>query len=103
MADIVPAVYMAGGAAVWIDFMLTNPDGLANVGLMFYVLPVTAAGLLLGKVLGADEFVLLPAGLGYLGSHAAYYFPSLLLLAWLLRKVLTPRSPAGKRGDTSGD
>jgi hypothetical protein len=65
----------------------TNPDGLANLGLMLVVLPVTVAGLFIGWLADQESFVLLPDGLGYFGDHALFYAPSVALIAlalWLL-------------------
>ena len=82
-----PLAYAALVGFAWWDFATTAPDGLANIGLMIVVLPVTVLGLLLGWALGSEEFPLLPDGLGYLASHAAYYGPSALLIALLLRRI----------------
>jgi hypothetical protein len=81
---IVPAVYLAFATYAWIDFVRTNPDGLANVGLMLVTLPVTAFGLLLGVATGRSSFMLIPSGFGYVGDHALYYWPSVLVTASLL-------------------
>ena len=78
------AAYLAGGIAVWIDFARTNPDGLANVGLLLYVLPVTILGLALGRVAGRSQFLLIPDSFGYWTSHALFFFPSLLVVAGLI-------------------
>jgi hypothetical protein len=81
MKFIVPVAYLLLAAYVWVDFVQTNPDGLANIGLMIVTLPIAALGLLLGWALGQESFVLLPSGFGYLGDHALYYWPSVLLIA----------------------
>lgn len=91
---ILPSVYIAMAAFVWIDFATTNPDGLANAGLMLAVLPVTVLGLLLGWLLGASEFVLLPSRFGYIADHALFYIPSVLLVAaalWVAGRRLDHR------------
>jgi len=84
--------YLAGGVAVWISFARTNPDGLANVGLILYVFPVSIAGLLAGRLLGRSEFVLLPDRFGYFADHAIFFFPSLFvvvgLIFWMATAVL---------------
>ncbi len=84
---ILPAAYLALALGVWIDFVNTNPDGLANLGLMLVVLPVTVAGLFIGWLADHESFILLPDGLGYFGDHALFYAPSVALIAlalWLL-------------------
>jgi hypothetical protein len=78
---VLPGLYLGWALYVWIDFIRLPPDGLANLGLMLVTLPVTIAGLLLTWLLGATSFVLLPDGLGYYATHAAYYWPSVGLIA----------------------
>ncbi len=84
--------YVAVGILVWISFVQTNHDGLANVGLILYVFPVSLVGMLLGYLFNGGEFPLIPSSLGYLVGHAVFYFPSLalmaMLIAWLARKAL---------------
>jgi hypothetical protein len=82
-----PVTYILIAVYAWVDFMRINPDGLANVGLMLVVFPVTIAGLLLGLALGRDDFVLSPDGFGYFGDHALYYVPSVILVAALLWRL----------------
>jgi hypothetical protein len=81
---VLSAAYLAGGVAVWVDFAMTNPDGLANVGLLLYVLPVTMLGLALGRLAGRSQFLLIPDSFGYWTSHALFFFPSLLAVAGLI-------------------
>jgi hypothetical protein len=89
-----PLVYLAFAAWIWFDFARTNPDGLANIGLMFAVLPITVLGLVLGWAVGESSFVLLPDGFGYYGNHALFYVPSVLLIAvalWYLGRRIDRR------------
>jgi hypothetical protein len=94
MRYLLPGAYLALAAYAWFDFAATNPDGLANVGLMLVVLPITILGLLVGWLVGQEAFLLLPDRFGYLGNHAAFYVPSVLLLAaglWLLGRWIDRR------------
>lgn len=89
-----PAGYGILALLAWWDLAAAPPDGLANLGLMLAVLPVTLAGLAIGWVSGAEGFVLLPEGLGYSTSHAAYFFPSAALIAaalWRLGRAIDRR------------
>jgi hypothetical protein len=91
---ILPGLYLLIAIYVWIDFARTNPDGLANLGLMAVTLPVTLLGLLLGSLTGRSSFVLIPDGFGYLTSHAIYYVPAVALttlLIWLLGRAIDRR------------
>jgi len=87
---ILPALYIAFAVYAWIDFVNTNPDGLANLGLFLVTLPVTLLDLLLGALLNRTE-VLMPQGHGYIGDHALYYVPAVAFTAalfWLLGRAI---------------
>jgi len=84
LAFALAAAYLIGGIAVWISFVRTNPDGLANVGLVLYVFPVTIVGLVVGRLMERAEFILIPNHFGYLTAHALFFFPSLLAVAGLI-------------------
>ena len=84
---LLPAAYLAVAVLAWVDFVLAPPDGLANVGLMLVTLPVTLLGLLIDAALGSTDFVLMPDRFGYLGDHAAYYWPSVAAIAWVLHRI----------------
>ena len=89
-----PGIYLALAVYVWIDFWRTNPDGLANVGLVVVVLPITLTELLVGWVFGESGFTLMPDGFGYYGNHALFYVPSVFLVSgilWQLGAVIDRR------------
>ena len=81
---ILPAAYLAIAALAWLDFIRLPPDGLANLGLMLVVLPVTLLELALRPASAPGEFVLMPSGLGYYGAHAVFFWSSVALIAALL-------------------
>jgi hypothetical protein len=89
LPKIIAAIYLAGGLAVWISFARTNHDGLANVGLILYVFPVSLLGLAAGWLTGRTEFLLIPDRFGYYGDHAVFFFPSLFAVAALIAWVVT--------------
>ena len=96
---VVPATYLAVALYAWVDFVRTNPDGLANVGLYLVTLPVALVGLAITEAMGAGSFILQPSGFGYYGDHALYYWPSVLVTAALLYWVtaaLTEGRPGGE-------
>ena len=97
-----PLAYGVLAGFAWWDFAATAPDGLANLGLMVVVLPVTFIGLGIGWAFGSEEFPLLPEGLGYLASHAVYFVPSALLIALLLWRIglALDRAIGARRGDS---
>ncbi len=80
----VAVMYCLGGIAAWAHFAWNNASGLGNLSLQMYVLPVTLIGVVLGKIVGATELILIPKSLGYLPSNAVFFFPSVLLLAYLV-------------------
>jgi hypothetical protein len=59
------------------------------VGLLLYVAPVTALGLAMGKLIGRSGFILIPDRFGYLGDHAVFFFPSLLVVTGLIAWAIT--------------
>lgn len=84
---IAVGLYLAFAVGIWASFVRAPPDGLANLGLMLAVLPVTLFGLLLGWALGIHSFVLLPSGLSYQAAHAVFYWPSVLATALLILRL----------------
>lgn len=91
LSIVLPAAYAAVAFTVWIDFALSPPDGLANVGLMLTVLPITLLDLALRPADAPGSFVLMPEGLGYYANHAIFFGCSVLLIAaafwWLGRSL----------------
>jgi hypothetical protein len=90
LAVWLPGLYMAFAIYGWVDFVNTNHDGLANIGLFLITLPVTLLDLILGSMLGRTS-VLMPSGHGYLGDHALYYVPAVAvtaLLWWLIGRAI---------------
>lgn len=67
---------------MWITFARTNPDGLANIGIVLYTFPVVLIGTFLLKL----DFPYVPGG--YYQAHALYFWPSVALLAALLFLIL---------------
>lgn len=75
MRFLAPILYIVGAVLVWLDFSRTNPDGLANLGLIVYTLPIAVP---IAMVFG-DVIESFPGG--YLSTHALYSWPSVALLA----------------------
>src|ERR671916_629149 len=67
---ILPAIYCTIAALAWIDFARLPPDGLANVGLMLVVLPVTVLDLTLRGLLGLARSPLMPSHLQPRRAHS---------------------------------
>ena len=100
---ILPALYLAFATYGWVDFVNTNHDGLANVGLFLITLPVTILLLIAGSVMGQTSMPM-PDGHGYIGNHALYYVPAVIATAalwwWigrLIDRVLARSSTGQKR------
>lgn len=86
-AYVPSAAYLIFAVYVWIDFINTARDGLANLGLVLATYPVAAMGVALTWALGQADIVLIPSGLGYYTAHAIYFWPSALVTAYLLYVV----------------
>ena len=75
---IIPALYILGAIPIWFVFSQTNPDGLANLGLVFYTFPIV----LLGTFLFHLEFPYITGS--YYAVHAVYFCILVTFLAVLL-------------------
>jgi hypothetical protein len=76
MKLVVPALYVVGAMGLWLKFARTNPDGLANIWLVVYTLPVFVSA----RFLLQREFPFVPGR--YYEAHALYFWPSVTLLAF---------------------
>src|SRR5829696_4110026 len=63
---ILPGAYCIIAGMACVDFARLPPDGLANIGLMLAVFPVTLVDLALRAVLGLTRSPFIPSWLGYL-------------------------------------
>jgi hypothetical protein len=97
LAAVLPASYCVLALIAWIDFARLPPDGLANIGLMLVVLPVTLLDLALRPADAPGSSVLMPDGLGYIGNHAVFFAGGVLVIAiglWRLGRWLDRRRRA---------
>lgn len=79
----VATLYCIGGILTWVHF-LNGADGLGNLGLQMYVMPLSMAVGFVGRLFGASEFPFVTKVLGETAGNAVFYFPSLAVLTWLL-------------------
>lgn len=79
---IVVLVYLLGAVLVWIDFRNSPPDGLANVGIGLYTLPV----FLLAKLFTAEEFPYFRGDYYY--AHTKYFIVSVLAISVMIYFIL---------------
>lgn len=75
---IIPALYILGAIPIWFIFSQTNPDGLANLGVVFYTFPIVVLGTFVFHL----EFPYVPGS--YYVAHAVYFGFSVTFLATLL-------------------
>ena len=83
----VTLAYLAGAVFVLVTFLRAPPDGLANIWVALYVLPVTAIGWAVRGVTGI-EFPFVPSRLGYYWGHVAYFVPATLICAAAIRRIV---------------
>ena len=81
---IVAVLYFLGGLTTWAQFVVADGYGMGNLGLIVYVMPISLIGFGIGKLTGAASFALIPRSLDPHTANAIYFFPSLLLLTYLL-------------------
>jgi len=87
---VAPTLYVAFAVYGWVDFVHTNHDGLANVGLFLITLPVSMLCLAVGSLTGQTGMPM-PQGHGYIGDHALYYVPAVAVTAslfWLVGRAV---------------
>ena len=98
LAALLPGAYCSVAGLAWIDFVRLPPDGLANLGLMLVVLPVTALDLALRSSSSPSSSVLMPGSLPYYQAHAVFFWPGVAAIAagfWLLGRWLDRRRRKG--------
>ncbi len=81
---LLPAVYLAIATAMWVNFMSLPPDGLASLGLMLVVLPVTLLDLALRRSDAPGKSVFIPEHLSYYPAHAVFFWTSVACIALVL-------------------
>ena len=89
-AKIVTGIYLASAAFVLLQFWLAPPDGLANIWIAVWTLPVTLAGLALFYWPFGVEFPFVPSSgsLGHYGSNTIYFVLACLLIAAVLYRFI---------------
>ena len=79
-----PGIYAVIALGAWLDFARLPPDGLASLGLMLVVLPVTLLDLSLRSSSTPGSSVLIPDGHGYYADHAIFFGTSVAAIALVL-------------------
>ncbi len=90
IAKIVTSIYLASAAFVLVQFWLAPPDGLANIWIAVWTLPVTLAGLALLCWPFGVEFPFVPSSgsLGHFGSHTIYFILACLMIAAVFFRLI---------------
>ena len=78
---ILPGVYSAIAGLAWWDFSRLPPDGLANLGLMAVVFPVSVLDVVLRPSSAPGTSMFMPSGLGYYAGHAVFFATSVAIIA----------------------
>ncbi|MBR1156276.1 hypothetical protein [Bradyrhizobium sp. JYMT SZCCT0428] len=81
---VLPALYLVIALLAWFDFARLPPDGLANLGLMLVVMPITALDLALRPTSNPGHSIFMPDKFGYYGNHAVFFAVSVIIIALLL-------------------
>ncbi|MGB8818718.1 MAG: hypothetical protein WCC66_12440 [Rhizobiaceae bacterium] len=95
IAIIITSIYVLSAVAVLAAFLIAPPDGLANIWIAVWTLPVALAGLALLYWPFGIEFPFVPSSgplTGYYASHTVYFTLAVLLIAALLFRVIGGRS-----------
>ena len=93
---IIPSIYLVIGILVWLQFLGSPPDGLANIGIVLYVFPMTMLGFLIfGKTL--------PFFSGsYYVSQSKFFFISLITITALIYFICSLISKIASRTTNDG-
>jgi hypothetical protein len=87
---LLPGIYAVVALGAWVDFASLPPDGLADLGLLLVVLPVTLLDLALRTYMpGSDGLV--PSRWGYYGDYAVFFSISvacIMLALYLLGRAI---------------
>ena len=81
---VLPAIYCTIALPAWLDFSRLPPDGLATVGLMLVVFPVTLIDVALRPSEAPGSSIFMPDSFGYYGNHAIYFAVSVAVIAGML-------------------
>lgn len=98
---VLPAIYCAIALVAWLDFVRPPPDGLANIGLMLVVLPITILDIALRPASAPESSLFMPDQLGYYWDHAVFFLISVSLIAcvlWWLGRLLDKRRTRSSDG-----
>lgn len=101
LGTIAALVYFAGGLLVLADSLAAPTEAAATAALSLHVAPVTALGLMLGKVIG----VAVPFAFDWPNDPAwrvAMFLAALLACTLALRRILGGPKPARAVGDEYG-
>ena len=81
---LLPGAYALIALCAWIDFARLPPDGLANLGLMLVVLPVTLLDLALRPAEASGSSLFIPDRWGYYPDHAIFFGVSVAVITTAL-------------------
>lgn len=81
-------LYLLGAVGVLASFVLAPPDDAASLPMVIWTLPTTLIGFVLLYWPFDVPFPFMPRALGYYGSHLAFFFPSIALIAWAIWHIV---------------
>ena len=90
IAIIATVLYLAVAAIVLATFLMAPPDGLANIWIAIWTLPVTLLGLGLLYYPFDIGFPYVPSGgvFGYYEAHVIYFVSAVAVLSYLLYRAI---------------
>lgn len=87
-AKILTALYLLGAVGVLSNFLLTPLDDSADLAMVVWTLPTALIGLLGVYWPFKVAFPFMPAAIGYIGGHLAFFLPSVALIAFLMWRII---------------
>lgn len=92
IAKALTALYLLGAVGVLSNFLLTPPEGLANLPVVIWTLPTALIGLFAVYLPFEIPFPFMPSAFGYYGGHLAFFLPSVALISWIIWRIIGGKS-----------
>jgi hypothetical protein len=94
---VLPGIYLLVALGAWLDFMSLPADGLADLGLMLVVLPITLLDVVLRSSKHPGDSILVPDRWGYYIDLSVFFWISVAMIAvalFLLGRLIDRRIAA---------
>jgi hypothetical protein len=81
-------LYLLGAAGIFASLFSAGHEGTGYLPMVIWALPATLIGLFAVYWPFGVAFPYMPAALGYLGGHVAFFVPSVAVIALLIWRIV---------------